>query len=379
MNKEVKIKKQLKIAFIATSGLWYGGTEKCTQKQAIALREAGHIVDYYFTESTHYTNGNVHPGLDQQVKSYVESFGVKTISIACDSIDAFDPQKEWNNTDLFNHFDSKKYDIVIGNHKGEPMWPYSIIDNSKIIEVIHGTDFTRGTSNYAHGYVLITPYQQPLWQRHGGIMSKTTIIPQMVIIKKPEIENDRSYWDIPKDKFIFGMHQGARSGLFSHIVLEAYSKIESDNNFFVILGGDLEYENQAKRLGLKNFKRIPSISDSEQVSSFLSCLNVYAHGRFDGEVSSSAIIEAMARSLPIITHPSIYNNGHLEQLSNVGAIVSSVEEYARAMSLLEQDPEIRKNLSIRSKNKYENVYEHDLCKNYFVNFVENVGDDIGNH
>jgi 2-polyprenyl-3-methyl-5-hydroxy-6-metoxy-1,4-benzoquinol methylase len=364
--------KKLKIAFIATSGLWYGGTEKCTQKQAIALREAGHDVDYFYTATTHYTNGNSHPGLDWATKNHVESFGIRTIPVQCESIDALNPQKEWNNTDLFNIFNASNYDVVIGNHKGEPMWPYSVIKNSNVIEVVHGTDFSRGTSSYADGYILITPYQMPLWQKGGGVVSKTSIIPQMVMIEQPKINNDRARWELPENKIIFGMHQGARSGLFSHVVLEAFSKISSEENFFVILGGDPEYTNQANKLGLKNFKQIPSVSDPEQISSFLSCLDVFAHGRFDGEVSSSSIIEAMSRSLPIISHPSVYNNGHLEQLRNAGIIVETFEDYSKAMYLLQTNASVRNQLSQLSKKKYDEVYDHDLCKNEFVSFVESI-------
>lgn len=371
-----KSNKNLRIAFIATSGLWYGGTEKCAQQQAIALRESGHDVDFYYTENTHYTNGKTHPGLDLSTKKHVESFGIKTIPVNCESIDYLDPKKPWNNTNLFSLLDSSLYDVIIGNHKGESMWPYSEIKNAKVVEVIHGTDFSRGTSTYADGYVLITPYQIDLWKSGGGIMQKTVVIPQMLKINHPKVENKRLDWGLPEDKFIFGMHQGARQGLFTPVVLEAYARIETNDNFFVILGGDPEYSNQANRLGIKNFKQLSPIADPDLVGEFLSCLNVFAHGRFDGEVSSSSIIEAMSRSLPIITHPSIYNNGHLEQLDQVGIISRTVDDYAQSLSLLEKREDVRMQLSNCSKEKYDKTYRYDLCRKKFLEYIENIASII---
>ena len=363
--------RSLKVAFIATSGLWYGGTEKCTQKQAIALVESGHSVDYYYTPFTKYSNGNVHPGLDVNTRLSVESAGVKTIPVRCSSVDAFDPLKAWEDTDLFDKFDPSRYDIVIGNHKGEPMWPYSEISGPKLIEVVHGTDFITGASRYSHGYVLITSYQSPMWQRAGGDMKKSVVIPQEVYVEEPLTDLDRNYWSLPTDKFIFGMHQGARAGLHTGIVLESYKRIESDNSFFVMLGGDPEYSNQAKSLGIRNFLQIPPVSSPAEISSFLSCIDVYAHGRFDGEVSSSAIIEAMSRSLPIISHPSAFNNGHLEQLRNVGIVAVSVDEYTHAMAFVKNNESLRNEMKRRSREKYESFYEPSLCKRLFVEFVEN--------
>ena len=47
-------------------------------------------------------------------------------------------------------------------------------------------------------------------------------------------ENDRKRWGLPEDKFIFGLHQAARKGLHSPILLAAYAQIESDDNYFVL-------------------------------------------------------------------------------------------------------------------------------------------------
>lgn len=244
----------MKFAFIVPSGLWIGGVEKYTQQIAIELAKDGHDVDYFYTESMLYVPANViHPGLDYKRKELVERYGVKTTQVSCESAESSEVGGKWNNTNLFDFFISTKYDVIIGSHKGESTWPFSKLSGAgpKIVETVHGTDFTSGASNYADAYVLINEYQIPKWKQMGGDISKTHVIAPMVMIDKPCQINDRKKWGLPENKFIFGLHQGARLGLFSNVQLDAYAKIENTNNFFAILGGGPEYSKHAKRLGLK--------------------------------------------------------------------------------------------------------------------------------
>lgn len=359
----------MKFAFVVPSGLWIGGVEKFTQQVAIELSKAGHFVDYFFTESMLYVPANVvHPGLDPARKKLVEGFGVRIIPVSCESAENTEVGGTWNNTNLFDYFRPHEYDVIVGSHKGEPTWPFSTLKNSKIVEFVHGTDFTSGASTYASAHVLINEYQIPRWVQMGGQLSKTHVVTPMVQIDMPSVKNDRNRWNLPHDRFIFGLHQGSRTGIFSNVQLDAFAKISSDKNFFVILGGGPEYQEQAEKLGLKNFKQIPAVSTSEEINSFLSCLNVFAHGRSDGEVCSSAIIEAMAHHLPIISHPG-YNNGHISQLSNCGLIATSIEQYAQAMFVYEHDEKIRNQVISATKEKYENECTFEVCKNKLLGLL----------
>jgi glycosyltransferase involved in cell wall biosynthesis len=292
----------------------------------------------------------------------MERNGVNLFEVKCKSINPLESGGFWNDSNLFELFDQNLYDVVIGGHKGEPCWPFSEIKGPKIIETVHGTDFTSGASTYSDAYVLISEYQRQRWVRAGGDLQRTKIIYPMVKIEKPALVRDRKSWNIPDDKFVFGYHQAARPGLFSSIPLDAYAKIQNNSNFFVLLGGTEEYTEYAKSKGIINFMRIPPASSSESVNSFLSCLDVYAHGRFDGEVCSSAIIEAMAHGLPIITHPSAFNNGHLTQIEDCGFAASSAHDYANLMFHLQNDKNIYKFSSEKTIQKYENFFSFDHCR-----------------
>jgi glycosyltransferase involved in cell wall biosynthesis len=365
----------MKIAFVVPSGLWIGGVEKYTQQIAIELAKDGHDVDYFYTESMLYVPANVvHPGLDLSRKELIESYGVKTIQVTCETAESSEVGGTWNNTNLFSVFSHLNYDVVIGSHKGESTWPFSKIAGQgvKIIETVHGTEFTSGASKYADAYILINEFQRERWYMSGGIPSKTHVIFPMVSVDKSKSNNVRREWNIPDNKFVFGMHQAARKGLFSNIPLDAYREVQDDSNFFVILGGTEEYDNHARRIGLTNFLRIPAVSDSASINSFLSCLDVYSHGRLDGEVCSSAIIEAMSHGLPIVTHPSNFNNGHIFQIDGCGFLARTSREYADVMKSLQNDAALRNLSSEKTREKYEEKFSFSKCRQDLLDVILNL-------
>ena len=365
----------MRVAFIKNSGLCAGGIEKYLQQIAVELVKTGVTVDFFYTDAVPCgSNRIMQPGTDPGRRSFMEAAGVNLVETSCSYFDTLETGGKWYDTDLFDVFDPQKYQVVIGGHKGEPNWPFSEIKGPKILETVHGTDFTSGASQYSDAYVLISEYQKDRWLKAGGDIKKTHVIAPMVMIKRSPEKCERSKWDIPRDKFIFGMHQAPRRGLFSSVPLDAYLSIQSENNFFAMLGGTEEHSNYAKQIGVKNFLRIPAVSSSGEVNSFLSCLDVYSHGRSDGEVCSSAIIEAMANSLPIITHPSNINNGHITQIEGCGFIAKSPKEYTQYMATLESIKEVRNLSSIATKAKYEERFEFVQCRAMLLKLIRQLGE-----
>ena len=74
---------------------------------------------------------------------------------------------------------------------------------------------------------------------------KSTIIPNPVYTVSTDEKLETN------NKFVFGMHQRDDENIFSHIPLEAYKKIESDETLFILLGGNEKYKEQAQTLILK--------------------------------------------------------------------------------------------------------------------------------
>ena len=158
-----------------------------------------------------------------------------------------------------------------------------------------------------------------------------------------------------KSKWIIGMHQRPSDEIFSSIPLSAFQIIKENYDVsFVILGGSNLYKNQAENI--PNVYFIPASSDPKVISSFLLTLDIYAHGRKDGEINSTAIAEAMSAGLPIVSHVGTINNGHIEQIGNAGKVCLDIIEYVQMIESLLTNDLFRNQVSENSVSLYNINY-----------------------
>ena len=151
------------------------------------------------------------------------------------------------------------------------------------------------------------------------------------------------------------MHQRPSDEIFSSIPLSAFQIIKDKYDVsFVILGGCNLYKDQAAKITDVYF--IPTSSDPKIISSFLLTLDIYAHGRKDGEINSTAIAEAMSAGLPIVSHVGTINNGHIEQIGNAGKVCLNLIDYVQMIESLLTDDLFRNQTSENSFNLYNSNY-----------------------
>jgi glycosyltransferase involved in cell wall biosynthesis len=138
-----------------------------------------------------------------------------------------------------------------------------------------------------------------------------------------------------------------------------------------MLGGSLRYKKQAEMLGIKNIKFIPTSSDLYIIHKFLNTLDVYSHGRADGEQCSSSIIEGLSHHLPIISHfaPSM---GQFEQIRDAGVVVRNSEEYACEMKKLIVDCDYKKIKSNNAKKIYETTYNVKSIMDEYIKLYKEI-------
>lgn len=168
------------------------------------------------------------------------------------------------------------------------------------------------------------------------------------------------------------MHQREDDNIFSEIPLLAYREIEDSHTAFVMLGGGKKYKEQAEKLGIKNIFFIEGTGDSEVIFSFLRTLNVFTHGRKDGEINSQAIAEALYFGLPVVSHISEINNGHVECIGDSGKVVGSVVEYKEEMLKTMKDKNYYKFRSDNAKENFKNNYELNVQINKLIEIYEDV-------
>ena len=362
--------KKIKVAFIKFGGMAIGGTEKVLQTIAAELPKEEFEVDYFYCDAAPYIGSDFkHIDTDPSRVQYVKEHGVNTIKFNVEFKDVTKSTHDWINTDFWDYFKEENYDVIQTGRSGHPEYPFHMINKTPIVDSIHLSGMAENKVNSLKT-VLISNEQKQRWIASGGPMDRAVTIPNP--LKIPDV-GDVNYreefgW---QDKFIFGLHQRRDNHIFSPIPLEAYDEIETDDTAFVVLGGSESYQKQAKDLGLKNFKHLPTTGDLELIHKFLNTLDVYAHGRSDGEQCSCAIIEAMSHGLPVISHtaPSM---GQLEQIDNAGKVVENYEQYSSVMLDMFNNKKYYDKCASNSIKRYNEVYKLETVIQRYIDIYKEV-------
>ena len=358
----------IKIAFVKFGGMAIGGTEKVLQTIASGLPKDRFQVDYYYCDAAPYIGSDFkHIDTDPSRVEYCKNNGVNLIKFNVQFKNVTTPTHDWVNTNFWDVFDEDVYDVIVSGRAGHPEYPFCHIHRTPIVDTIHLAGMAEKKSN-VYKTVLISEEQRNKWISAGGPAERSMIIPNPVeIIDSTEVYDRPNYW-------VYGLHQRNDDNIFSPIPLEAYKKIENENTLFMILGGSDRYKRQAEDLGIKNVEFLPTTSNLKDIHKFLNTLNVYAHGRKDGEQCSTAIIEAMSHGLPLISHtaPSM---GQLEQIGDAGKVVDNSEQYSKVMLDLSNNNKYYKNCSKESIRRYNKIYSLDSIILSYINLFEEIVND----
>ena len=360
----------IKVAFIKFGGMAIGGTEKVLQTVAAELPKDKFHVDYFYCDAAPYIGSDYkHLDTDESRVEYCKSHGVNLIKFNVEFKDLRTSTHDWINTDFWDYFKEEDYDLIQTGRSGHPEYPFYMINKTPIVDSIHLSGMAENKSNSLKT-VLISEEQRQKWIASGGPADRAVIIPNP--LKIPDVGSvnyrDEFGWE---NKFIFGLHQRRDNHIFSPIPLEAYEEMETDDTAFLLLGGSESYQKQAKDLGLKNFKHLPTTGDLDIIHKFLNTLNVYAHGRSDGEQCSCAIIEAMSHGLPVISHtaPSM---GQLEQIADAGKVVDNYEQYSNVMIDMLYDKKYYDECASNSIKRYNQVYKLETVINKYIEIYKEV-------
>lgn len=356
--------KKIHIAFIKYLGLITAGTEKFLQTIAAGLPKDEFEVDYY------YAHPEYNPPNEAR-KQYLIDSGVNLIKFKTSSPRVHRGKMWLDDTNFFEVF--KGADLIQTGRCGLYEEPFCNIKNIPIVDSLHyvvGVDNQFNISRVMH----ISEFSKRKWVEKGGDEGRIVMVSHPMIIPDIKFIDYRKELNL-EEKFIYGLHQRNDEAIFSDIPLKAYKEIENKNNAFVLLGGSLKHREQANELGLKNVHFIEHTGDLNKIHSFLQMLDVYAHGRADGELNSTAIAEAMYYGKPILSHYSNAFNGHVECIGNAGYILKTVDEYAQKLGNIENSKELYKELSQNAKQRFDEMYDY---KNQMDNIISIYKDVIMN-
>lgn len=364
-------KPKIKIAFVKYGGLSAGGTEKMLQIIAANLDKNRFAVDYYYCDSSPFRGSNYkYPTTNPYREQYMREHGVNLIRFSVGTVDMVHPYQTWINTDFWEKFNEGGYDLIQTGRAGHPEYPFTKISHTPILEIIAlkaGCDNQYNIARSLH----ICQLSADQWIKSGGDSKRVEIISLPIDIKAKDYGTYRSELALG-DRFVYGMHQRAADSIFSSFPLTAYKEVENERTWFIMLGGSSLYQKQAAELNIKNITFLPETGDSEVIFKFLSTLNVYAHGRKDGEVNSQAMAEGMYFGLPIVSHISEVNNGHVECIGNGGNVLTTEEEYAAELIKLQNNSAYYQEKSRNARKRFTDNYELTTQIKRFEQIYESV-------
>lgn len=346
---------KIKIAFIKSGGLSVGGTEKFLQVLAANLPKDRFIVDYYYCDTVNYNEIENNFVTDASRLSFLRDNGVNLIKFNIGFINLKTYTHDWVNTDFWHLFNEYKYDIIQTGRAGHPEYPFYKIKHTPIVDSLHLSGMVDNQYNISR-VMHICKWNSDKWIKRGGDKKRIVPISLFLDIVKETYFNLRKELKI-ENKFIYGFYQRNNDDIFSPIPLSAYKKIETDNTIFILMNGSNLYKQQARDLNLKNIIFLPFAKTQDEIYQFLSTLDVFAHGRKDGEVNSAVMAEAMHFGLPIVSHFSDINNGHVECIENAGKVVGTVEDYAMELGRLKKDEEYYEYRHQESEKRFMKKYE----------------------
>ena len=317
--------EKIRIAFIKFGGLSSGGTERWMQTMAANLPKNEFIVDYFYSDSApcFWTDNKSIDSVPER-EEYLKKNNVNLIKFNIKLIDASSPTRDWIGTDFWNKFDENKYNIVQSAKAGPNEYPFCDFKKPNIIDSVHlfGVD---KNINIIWTFFL-SEWSRKVWINSGGDEKRSSVIPGPVNMPATN-KNLREKLCIPKEAIVAGFHQRQDEFTASDIPLKAFSRIQKEDRHFIIMGGANFYRQQAKDLHLKNIHFLDSNSNPVMISSFLNTLDIYSHGRKDGETFGTVLAEAMLHGLPCLSHKTGIANAQKETIGPGGFFAENLEEY----------------------------------------------------
>ncbi len=351
--------KRLRIAFIKFGGLAAGGTEKWLQMMAANLPREMFDIHFFYCDSAPYVNSDyIHADTDIDRLNYMIKHEVKLIKFSVKAKDVTSPYHDWVDTNFWEVFDPSQYDLIQTAKAGHKEYPYYLIP-LPVVEYVTlnaGVDSSENIIFTVH----LSQWQRVNWLKQGGVLKKSTVIPIPAYL--PHTKNNlRSSFGISTGCFVIGFHQRVDNDIFSEIPLLAYKTIEDESTCFILMGGGDLYKKQAIKLGIKKIIFIPHNSDDKSISLFLNTLDVFSHGRRDGETFGTVFAEAMMHKKPCLSHLSKVANGHIETIGPAGYVAKDLKDYVHKLMRLRREPNLRAVLADKGYLHANEYYSLDAC------------------
>ena len=184
-----------------------------------------------------------------------------------------------------------------------------------------------------------------------------------------------------QDKFVFGRITRPESDIYTPLNLEAYSKIENEDNFFIYVAPCEQAVEDAKRLGIKNIIFLEPTIDIEHLSKIYNTFDLHCHSNNIGETFGNTLAESMIHGVPSITHIGFNRNWPQAQKEllkdfdelciNLTDYDTMINEYSNMMTKFMTDEEYYNKIKLFYYNESKK-YLYDNIAIEYLNLYKNI-------
>jgi len=342
---------KIKVAIVRHNGLFMGGTEKFLQIMAAEVNKDKFEVDFFTTNAMRFKDR----------EKYLKDRGVNIIKFHKLNWRNF-PKLWMNKINYFwfwLKFKKNYYDVVQITNFSWDEYPYNSFYGENVCQFVVFAPFCDFPCIKLS--ILNSQWLKDKWVSTGGNADEAVVIP--VPTWKPLTdENMRKELGIADDVFVCGFHQRKHDDIFSDVQLKAYDIIENDKTHMIVLNGSDLYKKQAEELMIKNITFIDYLKTEEDMSRFFNTLDLYTHGRKDGETYGTIFVEAMIHGVPCISHLSGIQDAMEETIGKGGYVVErNPNTYAQKISeVMSMSKEDYKQLCEDARNESLNRFTYDV-------------------
>ena len=356
MKKLLKDKRKINIAFIKRGGLGAGGSERWLQFAAITFVKNNYNVDYYYSE-------------DRQDINRIKDLKKNNVNLIPFKIKRIANNSEWIDTDFWKKFDENNYDFISTVMYCSTEYPFNKIKKPIIPALMFGVHVDL-TKSILHSF-FPSEWLRLKWIKNGGSKLKSSVIP--IPIDRPfNTNNFRKKLKIKNSDIVAGFHQRVDNSIFSNIPLNAFKNFDGSDFYFIIMGGSEKYKTQAKALKIKNVIFLPHSSDHSIISQFLNTLNIFAHGRSDGETYGTVFAEALIHGLPCLSHYTGIDDAQKNTMGPHGVFAKNQIEYGQFLEKFFVNKSFRNKLKLNSKNFAKKNYYRPLIEKKIIKSFNNI-------
>ena len=261
-----------------------------------------------------------------------------------------------------NHFD------VINTHSSTDSWLVSlclawktkrpgIVRTRHLSTRVHNNKSSLWLYQKGNDYLVTTgeKLRQTLHKDNGVPLEKMKSIPTGIDEERFKPAEDvhaiRAALKIPTDKIIIGILATFRDWKGHEYLLEALSRLNSDNYFLVMIGdGPYRPSIEKKVFDLSMSSKTSMVGNQEDVVPWLQALDIFALPSYGNEGVPQSIMQAMLCQLPIIsTDVGSILEVLIPEKNGICVKTQDVESLAGALEKLIKDEPLRKKFGAYSR------------------------------